>query len=151
MPFAEQGSLVAGLLQQLWESLLGVVEHAGGVVGEAVGVAVFARHHACATGAAERVCHVAIGEAHTVGSDAVEVGCAHIAAVVATHHLRRVVVGHDVDNVQWFGLLGFGGGRQSRRCKRHHGDFARSVVGQQLFHVNHIGGCFNLAIRFLQK
>ena len=69
------------------------------VVGETVLVGVLTREHAGATGSRQRVSDITVGEAHTVASDAVEVGSLHKTGVVARHHLRRVVIGHDIDDV----------------------------------------------------
>ena len=123
VPLADDGRLVARLLEQLGHGLLGAVEHASSVVREAVGVAVLARKHAGTAGTAQRVSHEAVGEAHAVGGNAVEVGRLDVATVVATHHLSRVVVGHDIDNVVGLdlGLLLRGAGRkegQHNRCAR---------------------------------
>ena len=123
VPLADNGRLVARLLEQLGHGLLGAVEHAGRVVREAVGVAVLARNHAGTAGTTQRIGHKAVGEAHTIGGDAVEVGRFDVALVIAAHHLRRVVVGHDVDDVVWLGLglLLRGAGRkegQHNRCAR---------------------------------
>ena len=116
VPLADDGRLIARLLEQLGHGLLGAVEHAGRVVREAVGVAVLARNHAGTAGTAQRVGHEAVGEAHAVGGNAVEVGRLDVATVVATHHLRRVVVSHDVDDVVRLGL-----GLLLRRAGREQG------------------------------
>ena len=122
MPFAEESSLIARALQHLGESGLRGVEHASGVVGKAVGVAVLAGEHTGATRSAERVGHITACESHTVLGNAVEIGCMHISLVVATHHLRRMVVGHDVHYVKrllFFGLsisLQDGGSGESHHC-----------------------------------
>ena len=52
MPFAEESSLVARALQHLGESGLRGVEHASGVVGKAVGMAVLAGQHTGPAGTA---------------------------------------------------------------------------------------------------
>ena len=149
VPLADDGRLVARLLEQLGHGLLGAVEHAGGVVREAVGVAVLARNHAGTAGAAQRVGHEAVGEAHTVGGDAVEVGRLDVAAVVAAHHLRRVVVGHDVDDVVGLGLglLLRGAGREEGQ----HGCRARKRVQQrggevEILHINKVLSVVNFQV-----
>ena len=58
-----------------------------------------AGQHASTRGAAQRVGDKRIGESHTIGGNAVEVGGLYVATVVAAHHLSRVVVGHDIHNV----------------------------------------------------
>ena len=123
VPLADNGRLVARLLEELGHGLLGAVEHAGRVVREAVGVAVLARNHAGTAGTTQRIGHKAVGEAHTIGGDAVEVGRFDVALVIAAHHLRRMVVGHDVNDVVGLGLglLLRGAGRkegQHNRCAR---------------------------------
>ncbi len=100
VPLADERRLVSGTLEELGEGRLRAVEGgADGVVGVAVGVGVLARDHAGAAGAAERVGHEALREAHAVGGDAVEVGRRGVATIVAAHHLGRVVVGHDIEDV----------------------------------------------------
>ena len=120
VPLADNGRLVARLLEELGHGLLRAVEHAGRVVREAVGVAVLARNHAGTAGTTQRIGHKAVGEAHTIGGDAVEVGRFDVALVIAAHHLRRVVVGHDVDDVVWlsFGLLLRRAGGKKRQYDR---------------------------------
>ena len=133
MPLAHDGRLVAGPLEQFGEGLLrGVERRAEGVVGVAVGVGVLAREHAGAARTAQRVGHEAVGEAHPFAGDAVEVGRRGVAVVVAAHHLRRMVVGHDVEDVHRApGRLGTvaaaGGGR------RHRGN-AADKQGRVRFH-----------------
>ena len=80
------------------------------VVGEAVFMAVLAREHAGAGGSGEGVGYETVDELHAVGGDAVEVWVLHIAVILARHHLRRVVVGHDVDDIV-ASLCGEGGGQ----------------------------------------
>lgn len=64
VPLADDGRLVAGLLQQFGEGLLRSVEgRAERVVRIAVGVRMFAREHAGAARAAQRIGHEAVGEA----------------------------------------------------------------------------------------
>ena len=105
VPLADDCSLVPGLLQQLGHGLLRTVEHARGIIGETVGVAVLAGEHAGTARAAERVGNETVGKAHSVASNAVEVGGLDETAAIATHHLRRVVVGHDVNYVKRLCLL----------------------------------------------
>ena len=105
VPLAHYGRLVPGLLQQLGHGLLRTVEHARGIIGETVGVAVLAGEHAGTARAAERVGNETVGKAHSVASNAVEVGGLDETAAIATHHLRRVVVGHDVNYVKRLCLL----------------------------------------------
>ena len=56
------------------------------------------RNHGAA-GRADRVGAEAVVEAHATVGDTVEVGRAVDAAAVATHGVRRVVVGHDEEDV----------------------------------------------------
>lgn len=99
MPFPDDGRFVSGLAEEFGEGLLRAVEHAGGVVVESVLVRMLPGEHAGAAGAAERVRHEAVREAHALFGDPVEIRGRGVAAVVAAHHLRRVVVGHDVEDV----------------------------------------------------
>ena len=122
MPLADDGRLIAGRLEQLRKGLLRAVEDAGRVVEETVGARVFAREHAGAARAAQRVGHEAVREAHAVAGDAVQIRGLHVAGVVAAHHLGRVVVRHDVDDIGAVGtfrllVAGRGSGQDARQQK----------------------------------
>ena len=99
VPFSEDGSLVAGFPEQLWESGLSTVEHAGSVVGEPVFMTMLTGEHASSAGTAKRVGNETIGENHAVAGNTVEIRSVSETLVVAAHHLRRMVVGHDVHYV----------------------------------------------------
>jgi hypothetical protein len=73
VPLADDGRLVAGLLQQLGEGLLGSVELIS-VAEEAVQVAVLARLDDRPAGPADRVGDVAVVETHALFGEPVEVG-----------------------------------------------------------------------------
>ena len=149
MPLAHDGRLVAGPLEQLGEGLLRAVERgAEGVVGVAVGVGVLAREHAGAARAAQRVGHEAVGEADALIGDAVEVGRRGVTVVVAAHHLRRVVVGHDVEDVhRAAGRLGAGAAAGGR--SRHGGNAAGKQKGGTLHERFGMGFCFGLVVGWL--
>ena len=99
VPFTDQRCLIAGFLEQLGHGLLRAVEDAVLVVGKSVFVGVLTGEHASTRGAAERVGDKRTGEFHTVLRHAVEVGGLDVAVIIGREHLRRVVVGHDVDDV----------------------------------------------------
>ena len=101
MPFADDGRLVAVALQLLGEVVLlgqkSVVERV-----DAVQLAVLPRQDAAAAGGADRVGHAAAVHADSLAADAVDVGRGHDLredASVGADRLRRMVVGHDVDDV----------------------------------------------------
>ena len=102
VPFSDDGSLIARFLEEFGHGLLRAVEDAVFVVGESVFVGVLAGEHAGSGGSGERVGDVGVDELDSVGSDAVKVGRADVGFVVAAHHLRGVVIGHDIDDVVAF-------------------------------------------------
>ena len=99
VPFAHDSRLVTGLLQQFGHGLLRAVEPAGGIVGKTVFMTELAGNHASPAGTAQRVGHEAVGKPHAVAGDAVEIGSLDIAGIIATHHLSRMVVGHNIDDI----------------------------------------------------
>ena len=99
MPFADDRRFVARPAQQLREGLLRTVEDTGRIVVETVLVRMLACEHAGAARAAQRIGHEAVCEADALGGYPVEVGCRGVAAVVTAHHLGRMVVGHDVEDI----------------------------------------------------
>ena len=75
----------------------------GGVVIQlTVLVAVLAREQAGTAWPRDGVGHIGISEDHPIVGNAIEIGRLDMTVVVATHHLPRVIVGHDVNNVQRF-------------------------------------------------
>ncbi|CCZ37965.1 unknown [Bacteroides fragilis CAG:558] len=61
--------------------------------------------HTSTAGTAQRVCNEGICKTHAVTGNTVEVRSFHITGIVAAHHLCRMVVRHNINNVQ--GLLLF--------------------------------------------
>ena len=110
MPFADDSRFVSGLLQQLGESLLRIVKDAGRVVVKTVFVGMLARKHTGAAGTAQGIGDETVGETHALDGDAVEIGRRSVTRIVTAHHLRRMVVGHDIEDVhrtgRRFGLPG---------------------------------------------
>ena len=98
VPLADDGGLVAGGLQQLGHGNLAPVKRRG-EGGNAVDMVVGAGEDHGAAGRADRVGAEAVVEAHATVGDTVEVGRAVDAAAVAAHGVRRVVVGHDEEDV----------------------------------------------------
>ena len=105
VPLSDDCGLVTSLLKQFRHGLLRAVEYASSIVGKSVGMAVLAGNHAGAAGTAQRVGDEAVGKSHAITSNAVEVWGLDKMASIATHHLCRVVIGHDVNYVKRFGFL----------------------------------------------
>ena len=98
VPLAEDAGLPALSLQRLDEGRQAVV-HGRGQCGDPVDVVPCAGEDGGAAGRANRVGTEAVVEAHATLRDAVEVGRPVDAAAIATHGVRRVVVGHDEEEV----------------------------------------------------
>ena len=101
VPLADDSGFVAGLAQELWEGLLAAVEGAG-VVGESVLVAVLAGEQAGPAGTADGVGHEALREDHARIRQPVDVRGLDQAVPVGADGLIRVVVAHDIDDVERF-------------------------------------------------
>ena len=99
VPFADECRLVASGPKQFGHGLLGSVKDTMLIVGEPVLMAVLAREHAGPGRAAQRVGHKTLGKHHTLLCNTVEVGRGHRAVAIARHHLRRMVVCHDIDDI----------------------------------------------------
>ena len=99
VPLANECGLVARLLHQLRHSLLRTIEDAVLIVGKAIFVAVLTSEHTCTAGARQRIGYVGIDELDAVGCNTIQIGGGYVCVVIARHHLRRVVVGHDIDDV----------------------------------------------------
>ena len=65
----------------------------------------FSSKHTSPTGTTQRVGHKTVGKTHTFVCNPVQIGGFHIARVITAHHLRRMVIGHDVHNVVLLLLL----------------------------------------------
>lgn len=59
----------------------------------------FSGQHTGTTGTTQRVGHKTIGETYTFIGNPVQIGRFHVACVITAHHLRRMVIGHDIHNV----------------------------------------------------
>ena len=105
VPLADDGGLVAGLAQELGEGLLAAVEGAG-VVGESVLVAVLAGEQAGPAGTADGVGHETLREDHARIGQAVDVRGLYEPVAIGADGLVRVVVTHDVDDVERLALVG---------------------------------------------
>ena len=103
MPLPYHRCLVAGSLEDFRECLLPSVKGCG-VVGEAIGVAMLSRQHTSPARAAKRVRHETVRETCPLVRDAVDVRCPDEAAVIGTDCLIRVVIAHDVDDIQSLSL-----------------------------------------------
>ena len=101
MPFAYQCGLISGFLQQFGECLLSTIEYTSGVIIEFVGTTVLARYHAGTAGSAQRISLKAVGKEYSFFRYAVKIGSFHISGIIATHHLCCMIIGHDIDDVQW--------------------------------------------------
>ena len=102
MPLSDHGGLVTCLLEEFGEGLLRAVE-VDPVVDDAVDMAVFSSEDDGPAGSADRVGAEAVVKSHAPLGDAIEVGRFVDFAAVATHGVRGVVVGHDEDDVWFFG------------------------------------------------
>lgn len=98
MPLAEDGGLVAAVLEEFGESLQPVV-HGGGKGSAAIHVVVSAGQDCGAAGRADGIGAEAVVEPDAALSDAVEVWRFVDAAAIAAHGMGRMVVGHDVEDV----------------------------------------------------
>ena len=125
VPLADDGGLVAGLLQQLREGELRAVEDGVRVVEEAVEVRVFAGQDDGAARTADGIGDQSAIEAHTFLGKAVDVrGLVQLTGVtVGADRLIGVVIGEDEHDV---GLLGRSGGQEAadqteEKCQESHG------------------------------
>ncbi len=100
VPLAENGGLVACGLQQLGVSGKAIIER-GGERGGPIDVVIGAGQDCGAAGGADGVGTETIVKPDTAVGDAVEVGRFIDAAAIAAHGVRRVVIGHDEDDVGW--------------------------------------------------
>ena len=102
VPFANDGRLVAGLLQELGEGLLRAVERGIRVIGKAVEVTVFSRENRRARRTTNRIRHEAPVEAHPLLRDAIDVRRVEQFAriTVGADRLIGVIVGENKDDVR---------------------------------------------------
>ena len=62
----------------------------------------FTRKHTSTARATQRVCDKTVCKTYPVVSNPIQVGRIHITFVIATHHLSRMIVRHNIDNIQRF-------------------------------------------------
>ncbi len=102
VPFADDGRLVAGLLQQLGKRLLSPIKGLA-VADETVSVAMLAGKNDRSTRPANRIGHKAIPKQHSFAGQTIQVGCLVDLGPVGAQRLRAVVVGKDKQDVGPFG------------------------------------------------
>ena len=128
VPLADDGSLVASLLQQLGEEGARCVD-ALAELSLSVLVAVESCHKTCARRCGKRVLHESLVETHSALCDAVDVGCRCKLAygvAVGRDALEGMVVAHDVNNVWTLCcgfLLGLHRGREAREGRKGNNRF----------------------------
>ena len=122
MPFSHNSRLVTCLLQQFGHRLLSPVKLASRIIGKSVFMTEFSRQHASPAGTAERISDKTVGKSHPLTRYTVEMGSLYKTRIITTHHLGRMVVGHDIYDIQQFLLLLFlalarsGNPQYSKRC-----------------------------------
>ena len=70
------------------------------IVDEAILVAMLTRQHTGPTGSTDRIGHKTIGEPNAILGDAVDIRCLDVTPIVSTQCLKRMVIRHDVEDVQ---------------------------------------------------
>ena len=100
MPFSYDGGLIF-VLNEFWKSLLTSVEDAA-VVGESVGVPMFAGKQTGSRRCADGVGDKTIVETYAFVSDAIQIRSAYERSVVSADSLIRMVVRHDKENIHRF-------------------------------------------------
>ena len=78
-----------------------------------------ARYHAGTTGARQRVGNEAIDEAHAILRNTIEVGSLNMRLIVARHHLRRMIVRHDIQDIGPLLSISNGGKKGKKRDPPH--------------------------------
>lgn len=66
-------------------------------------MAVLTRQHTGTARSTERIGYKTVGELDTIVGDTVQIRCFDIPRIVTAHHLRRVVICHDIHDVVLFG------------------------------------------------
>ena len=131
MPLTYDSRLIARLLQQLRKSLLRGIKHTGRVIKETILRRVLARQHTGSAGATQRVGYKTIRKTYSIACYTVQVGSRNITLIIATHHLRRMVVSHNIDNIIRALRLVF---TATRRKSRHRSQPIQDVC-LRLFHI----------------
>ncbi len=100
MPFTYDSRGITRLLHQFGHGLLTAVKDAVLVVRKPILVAVLTCDHTGTTRAGERVGHKTVDKPHSVLSNTVQIGGLYITMIVARHHLCRMVISHDIQDVR---------------------------------------------------
>ena len=136
VPLPDHRRLVTCLAQQLREGLLRAIKGVL-VIDKAILVAMLSRQHAGPAGSTDGIGHKTIGETNTIPCDAVDVGGLDVTPVIGTQCLKRMVIRHDVEDVQRLlrglfpGRLAAGGSCQRRNtCQKVEG-FSLMVHGKR--------------------
>ena len=99
VPLPDHRRLVTCLAQQLREGLLRAIKGVL-VIDKAILVAMLSRQHAGPAGSTDGIGHKTIGKTNTIPCDAVDVGGLDVTPVIGTQCLKRMVIRHDVEDVQ---------------------------------------------------
>ena len=136
VPLPDHRRLVTCLAQQLREGLLRAIKGVL-VIDKAILVAMLSRQHAGPAGSTDGIGHKTIGETNAILSDTVDVGCLDVTPIIGTQCLKRMVIRHDVEDVQRLlrglfpGWLAAGGSCQRRNtCQKVEG-FSLMVHGKR--------------------
>jgi hypothetical protein len=99
MQLSHKGSLISGLLQKFRECLLTEIKDTRTVVIEMIRTAVLSGKETCTGRPAEGICDECICETHAVSRNPVQIRCMHMPVIKTAHHLGRMVVSHDENDV----------------------------------------------------
>ena len=99
MPLSNNGSLVTCSLQEFRHGLLRTVEHTGCIVGKAVGMTMLTGKHTARLGPLKELATKLFVKITTIVGDTVQIWSFHKVAPIATHHLCRMVIGHDIHDI----------------------------------------------------
>ena len=99
VPLPDHRRLVTCLAQQLREGLLRAIKGVL-VVDKAILVAMLSRQHAGPAGSTDGIGHKTIGETNAIPCDTINIGCLDVTPVIGTQCLKRMVIRHDVEDVE---------------------------------------------------
>ena len=99
VPLPDHRRLVTRLAQQLREGLLTAIKGMR-IVDKTILVAMLTCQHTGPTGSTDGIGHKTIGEPNAILGDAVDVRCLDVTPIVSTQCLKRMVVCHDIEDVQ---------------------------------------------------
>ncbi len=102
MPFPDNSGLITSLLQQFRHGLLSSIKFTGRIIGKPVFMAELPGQHTSPARPAERVRNKTVGKSHSIFRYAVEIRSLYIPCIITTHPLRRMIVGHNINDIQWF-------------------------------------------------